>query len=82
MEGIHNSGIIHMGTLFWTKRFLLVLLPAFAVIAASQLVQDRGLDAALLHGAIWAPITATVYVLALRYRRCKSCVDATQGPAA
>ncbi|MEJ7745839.1 MAG: hypothetical protein WKF61_03610 [Luteimonas sp.] len=71
-----------MGELLWIKRFLLVLLPAFVVIAASQLVQDRGIDAALLHGMIWTPITAAVYVAALRYRRCKSCVDATQGPSA
>lgn len=71
-----------MTHLFWIKRFLLVLLPAFAVIAASQLVQDRGLDAALLHGAIWAPTTAAVYVAALRYRSCKSCADITQGPSA
>ncbi len=70
-----------MGTLFWVKRFLLVLLPAFAVIAASQLVQDRGIEAALVHGAIWSPITAAVYVAALRYR-CKSCAIATEEPRA
>ncbi|MEO6366029.1 MAG: hypothetical protein ABIO38_08295 [Luteimonas sp.] len=67
-----------MGTRFWVKRFLLVLLPAFAVIAASQLAQDRSMDAALLHGAIWAPITAFVYVASLRYR-CTSCA-ATREP--
>lgn len=66
-----------MGTLFWIKRFLLVLLSAFAVIAAGQLVQHRSMDAALLHAAIWAPITAFVYVAALRYR-CKSCAVATR----
>ena len=71
-----------MTPLFWIKRFLLVLLSAFVVIAAGQLVQARGIDAALLHGMIWAPITAAVYMAALRYRRCKSCVDATQGPSA
>lgn len=68
-----------MGTRFWIRRFLLVLLPAFAVIAASQLVQGRGVDAALLHGAIWAPITAFVYVAALRYR-CRSCAAASRKP--
>ncbi len=70
-----------MGTLFYIKRFLLVLLPAFGVIAASQLIQDRGIEAALLHGAIWSPITAAAYVAALRYR-CKSCAVAMQEPSA
>ncbi len=67
---------------FWFKRFLLVLLPAFAILAIGQLVQDRDPDAALLHAAIWAPITALAYVVALRYRRCTSCGDGTQGPLA
>ncbi len=65
-----------MPPLFWLKRFLLVLLPAFAILALGQLVQDRGLDDALLHAAIWAPVSALVYVVAVRYRRCTSCVDA------
>ncbi|MDQ3056279.1 MAG: hypothetical protein M3Q96_00770 [Pseudomonadota bacterium] len=64
------------------KRFLLALLPLFALLAVGQLVQERALDTALLHAAIWAPITSAVYVIALRYRRCKACPDETPRPAA
>ena len=71
-----QHGIIHMPGLFWFKRFLSALSPAFAILTLGQLVQSRGLDAALLHAAIWAPITAFAYVVALRFRRCNSCVDA------
>ena len=70
-----------MTRLFWIKRFLRVLLPAFVVLVLGQLVQDRGSNAALLHAAIWAPITALVYVLALRYQRGKA-IDAARGRSA
>lgn len=67
-----------MGIGFWITRFVAALLLAFVVIALGQLAQARGLQHALTQAAIWSPITAAVYLVAVWYhwrkgRRCRIC---------
>lgn len=69
-----------MGTMFWVRRFFLVLAGAFVVIAASHLVRGRGVEYAGTHGALWSFITALVFtgarfVQARRGQHCAVCRD-------
>jgi hypothetical protein len=69
-----------VGTAYWIRRFLVVLGGAFIVIVASHLVRARGMECALVHGALWALITATVFtggrfVQARRGQHCAVCRD-------
>jgi len=56
-----------MGTAFWIKRYLVVLLGAFAIICAAQLLKGHDLEYSATQGAIWGLISATVFTAA-RYR--------------
>lgn len=69
-----------MGKGFWIKRFLLVLVAAFAVICAAQLLKGRALDYATTHAALWSVVTALVftgarYFQARRGQHCAICKD-------
>jgi hypothetical protein len=69
-----------MGTAFWIKRFLTVLVGAFLVICAAQMLKSHDLYYAATQGAIWGIITATVFTVARLYRsgkgqHCAICGD-------
>jgi multisubunit Na+/H+ antiporter MnhF subunit len=65
---------------FWIKRFFTVLVGAFVVICAARLIRGHGLETAILDGALWAAITATVFTVARyfqsrRGQHCAICRD-------
>lgn len=71
-----------MGTKFWIKRFLVVLVGAFAIITAAQLFKGHGLGYASTHGALWGLITAAVFTVArfIQARRGQHCVICKDTP--
>lgn len=65
---------------FWVRRFFLVLVSSFAIIAGVHLLRGRSLSLAATEGAIWATISALVFVVArsMQARRgvhCAVCRD-------
>ncbi|MBD3668966.1 MAG: hypothetical protein HUJ16_13445 [Kangiella sp.] len=69
-----------MGYSLWIKRFITILTAAFIVIAGAQYLKNNDLSYALLQGAIWAPITATLFTVsrffqAKRGQHCALCKD-------
>lgn len=69
-----------MGTLFWIRRFLIVYLIGFAVIAASHLLRGRPMDQALTEAAMWGALAAAIFVAEAIYRfrkaaACALCAD-------
>lgn len=62
-----------MGKRFWIKRYAVALLLAFGMIVLGQLLRGRGLEHALVQGAIWAPIATAVYIAVAWYKswRCR-----------
>lgn len=69
-----------MGAAFWIKRFLTVLVGAFIVIAAAQLLKGREVAYSILQGAIWGLLTAAVFTGARywqssRGQHCAICKD-------
>lgn len=62
-----------MGKGFWIRRFALAYLLALAVIAGGQLLRGRPPEQALIHGLLWALITAAVYMAALAFRARRGC---------
>lgn len=69
-----------MGTAFWIKRFLIVLVGAFVVIGAAQMLKGHDLPYSVTQGAIWGVITATVFIVARlfqsrRGQHCAVCKD-------
>lgn len=50
---------------FFIVRFLMALVGAFVVIAGAQYLKSQSAAYALTQGAIWAPITAAIYILVL-----------------
>ena len=69
-----------MGIGYWIRRFVVVFAIAFAVIAASHLLRDRGLEHALREGLLWATLTAAVFTGTAfhRWRRCRACEAALE----
>jgi hypothetical protein len=62
------------------RRFALVLVCAFVVIAGAQRLKGNSLHDALVDGAVWSVISAAVYTVALAYRmrkarQCAVCGD-------
>ncbi|PUA29247.1 MAG: hypothetical protein B0W54_01195 [Cellvibrio sp. 79] len=53
---------------FWLVRFFLVFAAAFIVIAGAQYLKSHSMIFALTQGAIWAPITAAIYLAVLIYK--------------
>lgn len=51
-----------MSVWFWVRRFFLVLVGAFAIIATVHLLRGRSLAHAATEAAIWATISALVFV--------------------
>ena len=69
-----------MGTTFWIKRFLTVLVGAFVIIGAAQMLKGHGLSYSVSQAAIWGTITATVFTVARLYQsrkgqHCAICKD-------
>lgn len=50
------------------RRFLLVLVSAFVIIALSHLLRGRGLSYAGVQAGIWSVITAVVFLVADIYK--------------
>jgi len=69
-----------MGIAFWIKRYLVVLLGAFAIICAAQLLKGHDLEYSATQGAIWGAISATIFIgvrywRASRNQHCALCRD-------
>lgn len=69
-----------MGTGFWIKRFLVVLVGAFAIIFAVQLLKGHSRDYALEQAAIWGTLAALIFGItrffrARRGQHCAICKD-------
>jgi len=80
-----------MGLRFWIKRFFIVLLGAFVIICAAQILKSHDFRYAAVQGAVWAVITASVFTVARfiqsrRGQHCAICKDTPEmqesgGPA-
>jgi hypothetical protein len=57
-----------MGTMFWIRRYVLVLVIAFVVIAGAQLLRGRTFDSSILEGLIWSVVSASIFVGARLYQ--------------
>lgn len=69
-----------MGAAFWIKRFLIVLVGAFVIIGAAQMLKGHALLYSAAQGAIWGAITATVFTAARFFQsrvgqHCAVCKD-------
>lgn len=69
-----------MGTAFWIRRYLTVLVGAFVVIGAAQLLRGHDPVYAAGQAGIWAFISATVFTGARFFqarqgRHCAICKD-------
>lgn len=69
-----------MGTGFWIRRFVFVLVVAFAVIFAAQWLRGRGLEYAATHALLWSVVSALVFTVARyfqarRGQHCALCKD-------
>lgn len=53
-----------MDTRFWIKRFLTVLIGAFAIIGAAQVLKGHDLRYSVTQAALWGAIAATVFTAA------------------
>jgi hypothetical protein len=69
-----------MGATFWIKRFLLALSAIFVVLLAAHLLRGRDVRESVIQAAIWAPVTAAIYIyVAIRKsRQCAACAVAPQ----
>jgi len=69
-----------MGTAFWIRRFLLVFGIAFSAIVSAHLLRGHELVFSLTESAVWAMISANIFVGARIFhsrqgRRCALCND-------
>ncbi|HWU76162.1 MAG TPA: hypothetical protein VN043_06645 [Rhodanobacter sp.] len=69
-----------MGTTFWIKRFLAVLVGSFVIIGAAQMLKGHDSRYSLTQAAIWGAITATVFTVGRLYQsrrgqHCAICKD-------
>jgi len=69
-----------MGAVFWIRRFIVVFAGAFLVIAGVQLLKGHTLAYSGTQGAIWAIVSATVFIAARinqsrRGQHCAICRD-------
>lgn len=65
---------------FWIKRFFVVLLGAFSLLLVVNVIKQRPLESAAAESAVWASITAIVFVTARFYQsrrgqHCALCRD-------
>lgn len=68
---------------FWIKRFFVVLLGVFSLLLVVNLVKQRPLESAAAESAVWASITAIVFVTARFYQsrkgqHCALCRDTAE----
>ena len=68
-----------MSLFFWVRRYFLALAAAFAIVAGAQALKGHSLCYAVLHGLIWAIITAAIYLAVAIYRFRKGCACAARG---
>jgi hypothetical protein len=69
-----------MGIVFWIKRFFTVLVGAFVVICAAQMLRGHDIRYSAVQGAIWAIVTASIFTIARlfqsrRGQHCAICKD-------
>lgn len=69
-----------MGMQFWIRRFLVVFIGAFAVIAIVQWIKGASIADAAVHAALWSFVASVVFVGARLYQssrgdRCAICND-------
>ena len=69
-----------MGANFWVKRFLVVLAGGFAITCAAQLLKGHDVGYAVVQGALWGAIAASVFTISRLYqsskgRHCAICKD-------
>jgi hypothetical protein len=69
-----------MGSGFWVKRFVTVLLGASLIIGVAQLLRGRDLTRALAEGAEWGLLAATVFTTSRYFQsrkgqHCAICKD-------
>jgi len=69
-----------MGTVFWVKRFLVVMAGALVIISSVQWLKGHSIRYALMQGALWGVISAGVFVATRIYRsrrgeHCAMCRD-------
>ncbi|HEX2852617.1 MAG TPA: hypothetical protein VHO24_05210 [Opitutaceae bacterium] len=69
-----------MKTTFWIKRFCVVFLGVFSLLLVVGLLKDRSLETAAAESAVWAGVTAIVFVTARIYQarrkqHCALCRD-------
>jgi hypothetical protein len=65
---------------FWIKRFFIVLLGAFVIITAAQMLKGREPEYSLMQGAVWGAVSALVFTVARyfqshRGQHCAVCRD-------
>jgi len=68
---------------FWIKRFLLVLVAAFAIICGVQLLKGQDFEYSATQGALWGVISAAIFTAAQyrqmrRAQHCALCQDAPE----
>jgi hypothetical protein len=61
-----------VGFLFWLPRFLAACAVAFLVLASAKVALGQAPMQAVVHAAIWGPVTAVVYI-AVAIRRSRLC---------
>lgn len=69
-----------MGITFWIKRFFTVLVGAFVIIGAAQMIKGHDLSYSMAQAAIWSVITAIVFTVGRLYQsrrgqHCAICRD-------
>lgn len=69
-----------MKTTFWIKRFCFVFLSVFSILLVVSLLKERSLERASAESAVWAGVTAVVFVTARIYQsrrgqHCALCRD-------
>jgi hypothetical protein len=80
-------GSISVGTAFWIKRFFTVLVGAFVIIGAAQMLKGHDLSYSVTQAAIWGAITAIVFTVGRLYQSrrgqhcaiCKDTLEMQQG---
>jgi uncharacterized membrane protein YhiD involved in acid resistance len=69
-----------MKPIFWIKRFVVVFIGAFIILLIVGLMKERSLERATAESAVWAGVTAAVFVTARIYQsrkgqHCELCRD-------
>ena len=73
-----------MGSLFWIRRYLIVLAITFAIICGVQLLKGQPLEFSLRHAGSWAVIATSIFIGARYYQSqngvpCALCKDTPAG---